>query len=190
MKNKALFLDRDGTINFDSNHAFDSEVLFLLEGASEAIALAQDAGYRIVVVTNQSCIGRGYATYQQVMATHRKMRELLLSEYQTAKIDLILTAPDHPDIPGSRRKPAPGMLHEAAENLSLDLSSSWIIGDKITDPQAGESAGIPVSQCLLVLPNGIESESEEATTAESHKYSRFIDLLRAVQYILSTRVQS
>ncbi len=177
---KAVFLDRDGTINFDSDHVFDPEKLFLLPGAADAISLARSSGYLIVLVTNQSCIGRGYATYHQVNATHQKLRQLLLSESPRTLIDLILVAPDHPDSASQRRKPSPGMLLEAAENLNLDLNQCWIIGDKPSDPQAGEAAGIPKDQCLLLHPNQVSPPKD---SPKNTNYKIFPNILEAVSYL-------
>lgn len=181
--NKAIFFDRDGTLNFDSNHVFDHNKLFLLPGAADAIATAKKNSFKTVIITNQSCIGRGYAEFTQVNETNKKLRRLLLEENPAAEIDLILVAPDHPDHASVRRKPGSGMLYEAAENLNLDLKSSWVIGDKISDPACGVQAGIPEAQCFLLPPNQDQSllSEQDSTT----RFNTFISVSEAVNFIVS-----
>lgn len=181
-KNKALFLDRDGTINFDSNYVFNPDVLSLLDGAAKAISIARDSGFKIIIVTNQSCVGRGYATIDQVNATNEKLESLLLEENPGAIIDLTLVAPDHPDKAGPRRKPKPGMIYEAVEKFNLDISQCWIIGDKINDPMTGIEAGIPKSQCLKVFRN---RKHDVSPKEEGLDFQILLGLKEAVEHVIN-----
>ncbi len=154
--NKAIFLDRDGTINYDYGYVFDASRLEILKNCSEAIAQLRGLDFKIVIITNQSCIGRGMATEDQVNDTNNRLKKLLLQKNENAIVDAIEICPDHPDRPTPRRKPNAGMLLESKVKLNIDLERSWIIGDKLSDANTGIAAGIPKQQCILVQPNQIE----------------------------------
>jgi D-glycero-D-manno-heptose 1,7-bisphosphate phosphatase len=142
----AIFLDRDGTLTRDVCHAADPAALTLLPGAIEALAAFRAAGYRLVVVTNQSGVARGLFSVAEARATGLRLAALL----QPAGIRLsgFYLCPHHPDgavtdlaVRCACRKPAPGLLLRAAADLDLDLSRSWTIGDMPSDVLAGEAAG-------------------------------------------------
>lgn len=141
----AVFLDRDGTLIEHVHYLSDPAKVRLLPGAVEALARLRDAGYALVLVTNQSAIGRGMLSVETLDEIHDVMNRQL-AEHDVA-LDAIYfcpeapssgdrTAIDHPD-----RKPAPGMLLRAAADLELDLPRSWMIGDMISDALAGRHAG-------------------------------------------------
>lgn len=149
-KQKAVFIDRDGTINKYVGFLRDTEQFELLEGVSEAIKTINQSGYLAVVVTNQPVIARGEVTYDGLQEIHNKM-ETLLGE-DGAYLDGIYFCPHHPDsgyegeikelkIECECRKPKPGMLLKAAQDLNIDLEQSWMIGDGKNDIQAGKNAG-------------------------------------------------
>jgi D-glycero-D-manno-heptose 1,7-bisphosphate phosphatase len=144
--NRAVFLDRDGTINVECEYLHQPEEFQFIPGAVQAIRLLKEAGYRIIVVTNQSGIARGYFDEAAVIRLHRYI-DGELSRFG-ASIDAFYFCPHHPeysiDDNGKTcvcRKPLPGMLLKAAADFSLDLSTSFIIGDKLADVQAGLNAG-------------------------------------------------
>ena len=147
---KAVFIDRDGTINEHIGLLRRTEEMTLLPGVAEAINRIHDAGYLAIVVTNQPVIARGEVTFEGLDEIHRKMETLLGLE--GAYIDDLFFCPHHPDagFPGERpefkipctcRKPKPGMLLAAAEKYNIDLSESWMIGDSSRDVGAGKAAG-------------------------------------------------
>lgn len=149
-RQKAVFIDRDGTINEYVGFLRHTEELTLLPGAAEAIRRIHDAGYLAIVVTNQPVIARGEVSWEGLDEIHRKMETLLGLE--GAYIDDLFLCPHHPDagFPGERpeykipctcRKPRPGMLLAAAEKYNIDLADSWMIGDSSRDVQAGQAAG-------------------------------------------------
>ena len=149
-KQKAIFIDRDGTINKYVGFLRDLEQFELLEGVSEAIKTINQSGYLAVVVTNQPVIARGEVTYEGLHEIHNKM-ETLLGEDE-AYLDGIYFCPHHPDsgyegeikelkFECECRKPKPGMLFKAAQDLNIDLEQSWMIGDGRNDIQAGKNAG-------------------------------------------------
>ena len=149
-KQKAVFLDRDGTINRYVGYLTDINNFELLPGAAEAIRKINLSGYLAIVVTNQPSVARGDLTMDQLQEIHKKMETLLGKE--GAYIDHIYVCPHHPDkgFPGEVpelkiscecRKPKPGMLLQAARDYNIDLESSWMIGDDQRDIQAGINAG-------------------------------------------------
>jgi D-glycero-D-manno-heptose 1,7-bisphosphate phosphatase len=146
----AVFLDRDGTLNEEVDYLGDPEQLVMIPGAAAAVARLNARGVPVVVVTNQSGIGRGKYGWQDFAAVMSRMGTLLALE--NARIDAIYASPhhekgqghyavaDHPD-----RKPNPGMLLKAAEEHGLDLAGSWMVGDKAIDLEAGRRAGCRVA---------------------------------------------
>ena len=155
-KQKAVFLDRDGTINKYVGFLRDIDQFELIEGVAEAIKRINASGYLCIVVTNQPVIARGEVTVPQLEEIHNKMETLLGLE--GAYIDGLYYCPHHPhkgfegDIPELKfdcecRKPKPGMLLKAAEDFNIDLSESWMVGDGENDVKAGENAGCKT--CLI-----------------------------------------
>lgn len=154
--NKAVFLDRDGTINYDYDHVFDPDRISLLPGVADAIASLKKSGYVVIIVTNQSCVGRGYTTIDQVIKTNDRLCELLLAENTDAKIDDIQIAPEHPSETNNRRKPSPRMIEDCLVAFNLTPKSCWIIGDRESDCLSGIHAAFPREHCLLVKKNQVE----------------------------------
>lgn len=153
-KQKAIFLDRDGTINKYVGFLRNIDDFELIEGVAEAIKLINQSGYLAIVVTNQPVIARGEATWEELNEIHKKMATLLGKE--GAYVDGIYICPHHPDkgFEGERpeykidcdcRKPKPGLLLQAAKDFNIDLSESYMIGDSRRDVEAGENAGVKKS---------------------------------------------
>lgn len=156
-KQKAIFLDRDGTINKYVGFLRNIDDFELIDGAAEAIKLINQSGYLAIVVTNQPVIARGEVTWEQLNEIHRKMQTLLGRE--GAYIDGIYICPHHPDkgFAGERpeykfdcdcRKPKPGLLLKAAKDFNIDLFQSYMIGDSERDVQAGINAHCKKSICI------------------------------------------
>ncbi len=137
----AIFLDRDGTLNEDSGYLYEISAWRWLPGAVEALAMLSQKGYALVVISNQSGIARGYYTAADVHTLHTWLNTTLAKEGLC--IDAFYHCPHHPEFsePCSCRKPSPHMLLQAAQDLQLDLSRSYMVGDKISDVQAGLAAG-------------------------------------------------
>ena len=140
---KALFLDRDGVINEDAGYVYRREDFVFKEGIFEALREFAQAGYALVVVTNQSGIGRGYYTLEQFDELCGFMLGELAKE--GVKIEKIYFCPHAPEADCLCRKPKPGMLLNAANELNIDLARSIMIGDKDSDVQAGQSAGVGIN---------------------------------------------
>lgn len=156
----AVFLDRDGTIVHEApNYITSPEELELIEGAGQALRQLQAAGYKLVVTTNQSCLAKGVLDEKTLEKIHERLESLLAEE--AVQLDGIYFCGDHPggnvepyNQDSERRKPGAGMLLEAAEELGIDLSESWMVGDATRDAQAGSSAGCRT--ILLTDPEQIE----------------------------------
>lgn len=154
-KQKAIFLDRDGTINKYVGFLRSIDDFELIDGVAEAIRKINEAGYLAIVVTNQPVVARGEVSFEELGEIHNKM-ETLLGE-KGAYLDAIYFCPHHPHkgylgerpelkIDCECRKPKPGMLLQAAEDLNIDLANSWMVGDGENDIEAGKAAG-----CKTVL---------------------------------------
>ena len=148
---RAVFIDRDGTLNAEVDGVLSGEQLELLPGASKAIQKLNHHGYRVVLVTNQPVVAKGFCTEADIQRIHNKLEMLLGQEH--AFLDRIYYCPHHPEkgFPGERaelkiqcscRKPSPGMVLQAAEELNLDLRASYFIGDSTTDIQTAKNAGV------------------------------------------------
>ena len=133
----ALFLDRDGTLMEEVDHCRDPALVKAYPGASEELSRAKALGWATIIITNQSGIGRGYFTEEEFRAVQCELLRQLGDV-----IDDSYMAPDHPDTPSPRRKPAPGMILEATAEHGIDLSRSWMIGDKAIDIECGRNAGV------------------------------------------------
>jgi D-glycero-D-manno-heptose 1,7-bisphosphate phosphatase len=134
----AVFLDRDGTIMHEVHYCKDPDAVDLIPGTRSALKLLKSAGYRLVIVTNQSGIGRGLISVPEFEAVQQRLLALLGPEL----ISATYMCPDIPDHKNSRRKPSGAMVLEAARDHQLDLSRSWLIGDKAIDVQCGLNAGV------------------------------------------------
>ncbi|MBI1752041.1 MAG: HAD family hydrolase [Acidobacteria bacterium] len=146
----AVFLDRDGTLNEEVDFLCDPDELVMIPGAAAAVARLNAKGIPVVVVTNQSGIGRGKYGWTDFAAVMSRMGTLLAVE--NARIDAVYASPHHEQALGEyavadhpERKPNPGMLLRAAEEHGLDLSRSWMVGDKALDIEAGRRAGCRVA---------------------------------------------
>jgi D-glycero-D-manno-heptose 1,7-bisphosphate phosphatase len=146
MSNKAIFLDRDNTLINDPGYINHPDQVELLDGVAEALNELKNLGFKLIIVTNQSAVARGIVTEKVLGQIHDRLKELLAE--QNASLDRIYYCPYHPDgvVPefskeSDSRKPAPGMLLKAADEMDLDLHQSWCIGDSPGDVEAGRQAG-------------------------------------------------
>jgi D-glycero-D-manno-heptose 1,7-bisphosphate phosphatase len=159
MSNPAIFIDRDGTINEDPGYLGDPNGVKLFPGTGEALALVKEAGFKIIVISNQSGISRGLITREAVESVNKKINELLAEE-KTA-IDGFYYCPFHPEFSSSEecscRKPSPELVLKAAEDFNIDLSRSYFIGDSVADIKCGINAG--VKAVLVKTGNGEETIS-------------------------------
>jgi D-glycero-D-manno-heptose 1,7-bisphosphate phosphatase len=162
---QAVFLDRDGTLMVDPGYPSKPEQVQLLAGVKEGLASLRSAGFKLVIVTNQSGIGRGFFSETDFWTVQARL-ETLLGE------DLISTTyfcPDHPEKASDRRKPAPGMLFEAADDLDVSLAESFLIGDKESDIEAGLNAGVKACVWITEAPTARFADRKDVWVAPNFK---------------------
>jgi len=191
--NRAIFFDRDGVLIEDVHLLTKPANIRILEGVPQALSRLQEAGFQLIVVSNQPVVARGMVTEQEVQAINAEM-EHLLEQVGAPHIDGFYFCPHHPNatLPAYRiacecRKPKPGLLLRAACEHNLNLHSSFLVGDRITDISAGARAG-----CRTVLVRTGKHQASPIETAEpldvSVKPDRVCaDLKAAAEWILRTR---
>src|SRR5215472_5034231 len=138
--NRAVFLDRDGTLIEERNYLSRPEDVVILPGTGPALKSLQDAGFRLFIISNQSGVGRGYFTMVDVERVNRHLLGEL--ERQKVRFEKIYVAPEAPGAPSRGRKPSPEFLFDARDHFQLDLSRSFMVGDKLIDLQCGWNAGV------------------------------------------------
>jgi len=170
MDNKAVFIDRDNTLIEDPGYLTDPDSVRLLPGVELAIKTFMRAGYLVIVVTNQSGVARGLLTEETLERIHDRLTQIVADK--GARIDAVYYCPFHPDgsiekyaMESELRKPKPGMLLKAAEDMDIDLSASWMVGDSPRDIEAGQRAGcrtIRVRKRHETMPGDVEDEDVQA----------------------------
>ncbi len=182
----AVFLDKDGTLIRDVPYNVNPDRMHLAPRAGKALHLLHQSGFRLVVVSNQSGVARGYFTEKALGAVEERLR-LLVQKEADATLDGFYYCPHHPDGVISQyavachcRKPEPGMLLKAAYELNIDLTRSWMVGDILNDVEAGNRVGCRT----ILIDNGNETEWEMSS---SNRQPDFIvaNLLEASQAILN-----
>lgn len=173
---KAIFFDRDGVLNTNSQHVNAPEQLQLYEGVKEALKNASDSGFEIFVVTNQGGIELGHLTHEILKEIHDCL-EGQLEGY--CKIREIIYCPDFKR-PSNFRKPNPGMILKLAEKYNVDLSNSWMVGDRETDITAGINAG-----CKTAKIGKLDKRAHiNEITLKNRKEDRKVDLESVVEKII------
>ena len=137
-KSRAVFVDRDGTIMHDADYCSDPKQVHVFEGVREALRRLKRKGYKLIIITNQSGIGRGFFTLEQ----YRAVETEVWRQVGPGLIDATYFCPDTPEQPSKCRKPAPGMILQAARDHYIDLARSFFIGDKEIDVECGRNAGV------------------------------------------------
>lgn len=188
-RRRAVFVDRDGTLNVEVNYLHRIEDLVLVPGAIEAIRALNQADYLVLVVTNQAGIARGYYDEAAMHRLHDHLADVLVEA--GARLDGIYFCPHHPDFGDACdcRKPAPGMLHQAAAEHDLDLRQCWMVGDSAGDIGAGRAVG-----CRTLLVRTGYGAQTEGTLAEADRARRpdavVDDIRAAVRVILAQDSQA
>ena len=177
----AVFLDRDGTIIEETHYLHRPEQVVIFPGAAAALRRLQDAGFRLIVVSNQSGVGRGYFSLADVELVHLHLSGEL--GRAGVRLDAIYFAPEAPDQPSRGRKPSPQFVFDARDQFGLDLSACFMVGDKLIDLECGWNAGL--RKCLLVR-TGYGTQVETAAP-EALRSAVIVDgLPGAADWILST----
>lgn len=175
---KAVFLDRDGTLIEEKNYLHKPEEVVICPNAADGLKKMQAAGFTLFMVTNQSGVGRGYFTLADVENVHR----FLCAELGKEGIHFkkIYIAPEHPDHPSRGRKPSPQFLFDARDEFGIDLSESFIIGDKLIDLECGWNAGVKKS---ILVRTGYGKKLEEKTPELLTEAIVVDDLAAAAEWI-------
>ena len=180
MSRRAVFLDRDGTLNREIGYVGDPADLVLVAGVGPALARLSAAGFALVVISNQSAIGRGVLSTAQVEAVNTRLAAFLRAE--GVELDAFFVCPHAPADGCDCRKPAPGLLLQARDTLDLDLASSWMVGDSVNDVVAARAAGV---RPLLVLTGWGMRDKEAARAGGLAEDDVVADLGAAAERILA-----
>jgi D-glycero-D-manno-heptose 1,7-bisphosphate phosphatase len=176
---RAVFLDRDGTLIEERDYLRRPEDVALFPGASVALRRLQDAGCRLIQVTNQSGVGRGYFTLADVDRVNARVAE----EFGRfgVRFERVYVAPEAPNQPSRGRKPSPQFLFDARDEFDLDLARSFMIGDKLIDLECGWNAGVKAS---ILVRTGYGAETERKHVAQLGRAVVMDDLAAAAEWIL------
>jgi len=184
MTRPAVFLDRDGTMIVEHGYLDELSLIEPFPWTAEALRLLHDAGYAVIVVTNQAGVARGYFSEALVPAVHARLDALLAEE--GAHVDGYYYCPHHPDgvVPEFAmacdcRKPSPGMIRRAASDLGLDVARSYVVGDRWLDVELAQRAGATG----LLVRTGYGSQEEAAPVAGVQAAAVFDTLLHAAHWI-------
>lgn len=156
--NKAVFLDRDGVLIEDTNYPGDPDAILFLPDVGTAVRILNQKGFKVIVISNQSGIARGYFPEENTRKINDKISKKLAAE--GAHIDAFYYCPHHPDENCQCRKPKTGMLKQAQKDFEIDFKKSWMIGDDIKDAECGQNAG-----CKTILLS--KEKNEKYKTAEN-----------------------
>jgi len=184
---RAVFLDRDGTINEDVNYLNHPDQIELISGSAEGIKLLNDNGFTVVVITNQSGVARGIIEEEKLPLIKDRLCSLLEEKY--ARIDGYYYCPHYPKGKVEKyafkcgcRKPEPGMLKQASEDLDIDLKGSYVVGDKACDIALGKNVG---ALSILVKTGYGESEAKNCEPFPDHTAENLFD---AAQWIIKNNL--
>jgi D-glycero-D-manno-heptose 1,7-bisphosphate phosphatase len=182
---KAVFLDRDGTLIEDKDYLCRPEQVVILAGAGAALKRLQMAGFKLFIVSNQSGVGRGYFTLADVERVNDHLcRELAR---QGVRFDRIYIAPEAPEMPSRGRKPSPQFLFDARDEFKLDLARSYMIGDKLSDLECGWNAGVRKS---ILVRTGYGAEVERSNASGPGRGVVMDTLAQAANWIITDESES
>lgn len=180
--NRAVFLDRDGTLIVEKNYLHRPEEVEIFPGAGAALKRLVDAGFKLIIVTNQSGIGRGYYTLADAERVNDRIQADLARD--GVRFEKIYIAPEAPDQPSRGRKPSPQFLLDARDELGLNLAESYMVGDKLIDLECGWNAGVKKS---ILVRTGYGAEVERASPAAIARAVVTDDLAGMANWILNQR---
>jgi len=178
-KTAGVFLDRDGTLIEDRDYLHKPEEVVIFPRVPEALKNLQDAGFSLIMVTNQSGVGRGYFTLKDVERVHQYMIDIFARH--GVRLRKIYVSPEAPDRPSRGRKPSPQFLFDARDEFGIDLAESYMVGDKLIDLECGWNAG--VKQSMLVR-TGYGRQLEQVESENIKRAPVVNDLTDAADWIL------
>ncbi len=182
MLNRAVFLDRDGTLNEDPGYLGDPSKLTLFPGAGKALCILKKAGFKLIVISNQSGVARGLISSEMVDMVNRRLNELLKED--NASVDAFYVCPFHPDFNSAEectcRKPSPALVLKAAEDHRIDLKQSYFIGDAVSDIECGFNAG-----CKTILVKTGYGAETFSILQKQNKFPSFVaeNIMEACSFI-------
>lgn len=171
---KAIFLDRDGTINVEADYLHECEKMQFIPGSVEALSILKEKGYLLIVISNQSGVGRGFFPMEDVERVNAYMNEFL--RMKNAEIDAFYCCPHVEEDHCTCRKPATGLYRKAAQDFDIDMKESYMVGDKITDILAATELGCGYG---LVL-SGHEIEEGYLKQHEGHYFNNLLAFAKSV----------
>jgi len=177
---RAVFLDRDGTLIVEKNYLHKPEEVEIFPGAGAALKKLCDDGFKLIMVTNQSGIGRGFYTLADAERVNEHVCKLLAAE--GAPFEKCYIAPEAPDQPSRGRKPSPQFLFDARDEFGLDLAQSFMAGDKLIDLECGWNAGVKKS---ILVRTGYGAGVERDDAAQVARAAVVNDLTQMAEWILS-----
>lgn len=180
MKEKACFLDRDGVLNVEISYLHEPEKLKLEKYVPEALKLLKENGFKLIVITNQAGVARGMYEEKDILSVHEKMQELL--QAHGVQIDKFYYCPHHPKFTGKCdcRKPGTALFAQAEADFDIDMSRSYMIGDRLSDIQAGENA---LCKKTFLVKTGYGIETIFANSDRSFNIAE--NILDAAQQIIA-----
>jgi D-glycero-D-manno-heptose 1,7-bisphosphate phosphatase len=178
---RAVFLDRDGTLIVEKNYLHTPGEVEIFPGAGAALKRLADAGFKLVIVTNQSGIGRGYYTLADAERVNERLRADLARD--GVRFEKIYIAPEAPGQPSRGRKPSPQFLFDARDELGLNLAESFMVGDKLIDLECGWNAGVKKS---ILVRTGYGAEEERKSPETVARAAVVDDLRGAAEWILAS----
>jgi D-glycero-D-manno-heptose 1,7-bisphosphate phosphatase len=180
--NRAIFLDRDGTLIAEKNYLCRAEDVEIFTGAGGALKKLSDAGFKLFIVSNQSGVGRGYFTLADVDRVNEHLaRELA---HDGVRFEKTYIAPEAPDQPSRSRKPSPQFLFDARDEFNLNLAESFMIGDKLIDLECGWNAGVKKS---ILVRTGYGAKLERESLQKIKPAAVVDDLNGAAEWILNCK---
>jgi D-glycero-D-manno-heptose 1,7-bisphosphate phosphatase len=176
---RAVFLDRDGTIIVEKHYLKDPAEVELIPGAAQALRRLRERGFLLIMVTNQSGIGRGYYT----MADMARVNARILGDLARDEVlfEKVYFAPEAPDQPSRGRKPCPQFLFDARDEFGIDLGQSYMVGDKLADMECGWNARL---RAALLVRTGHGEQAAQKLIESNPRAPVLKDLVEAVEWIL------
>lgn len=181
MGDKAVFIDRDGTINVNVEYLDNPQNFQMYPGVGEGIKKLQESAFKIIVITNQSGIARGFFSEKTLEEIHRRMIKELLAK--GASVDAIYYCPHHPEDNCDCRKPKTGLFEKAVKDHGIDVFKSYLIGDRMLDVEAGHKMGLKT----VLIPEKKEMVRREMAQSEIKPDYLCNDFYSGVEWILKNR---
>ena len=179
--NRAIFLDRDGTLIVEKNYLCRPEDVQIFPATSAGLKRLSDAGFKLFIVSNQSGVGRGYFTLADVENVNQHLCRELAAD--GVRFEKIFIAPEKPDEPSRGRKPSPQFLFDARDEFDLDLAQCYLIGDKLSDLECGWNAGVKKS---ILVRTGYGAELERESPDKIARAVVVDDMAGAAEWIIAS----